>query len=101
MGEGKETIRRCRLLLLFGIERRSGSPTDQADFERTLDTLGIVGCQASGGCGIASHQLFMQRRPALLFGARVDFGADFWVGLRQIGEAFKQCLDVEHGTADE
>jgi hypothetical protein len=66
-----------------------------------LDALRIVGVEPAGGIRIAARKLFVQGRPAAVGGHRIDHAAGVHVGLRQVGDARGEGLQVEHRAAGE
>ena len=83
MGTHGAAARRIARRLQLG----DGTAGDPVDLERALDALRIGGLDPGGGCGIELCELRVQRRPALLGGLFLDFGAQPRIGRRQVGKA--------------
>ena len=90
-----------RVLFLLLDQHRHRLPAEEIDFHRALDALRVGGMQAGGGFGIDLGQLGVQVFDAVLRDLGIQFSAQCGIGLRQRAQAFAQCLEVQHGAADQ
>ena len=87
--------------LIRQLKRRQRLARDAVHLQGALQPLGVVGLQSGGADGVYQRQLRMHGRPAQVRGFLLQGRADGRIGTRHVVQPFKQCLEVQHGTADQ
>ena len=89
------------LRALAPVERRHRFTAEQADLERALDALRVQRRQAGSGLRIQRGQPRVHRGPAVAGGLGIELRAQRRIGLRQLGQAVEQRLEIKHRAADQ
>ena len=98
-GQGRQPIRQTGTGRRGRQQRTHGLAAQSADFQGTLNALGIVRGKAGGGQRVAQGEFGMERGPAPFGGFLVQRGAEGGVGLWQVRQPLGQGFEIQHGAA--